>query len=271
MSAFGGFARGLVGGAMMRSDMSLAKRSRGILPESGADTAALDRSAAATGNAGLAGSATAENGWKTIDPVATDLSGTQRAFLNAIASPESGGDYNVRYGGENGPQQFEGFERHPGIFEKGPEGPSSAAGRYQFTKSTWDDMGGGAFTPEMQDRRAWDLAAKRYKGWSGRDLAGDLEARGLGADIMSALTPTWRGLKNQKAATAAYDSSLARYNAAPAAPAAAAEPAEPRSLVRTMADNFKANVTAARGNLGNLGNIGTPADNWRDLRSILGG
>ena len=80
------------------------------------------------------------------DPVADDLPPHARAFLNAISARESGGAYNVRYSPEGGATYDVESGQHPRIFEKGPEGPSSAAGRYQFTATTWDDTGGGMAT-----------------------------------------------------------------------------------------------------------------------------
>jgi len=155
----------------------------------------------------------------TGDPVAEDMEPHQRAFLNSIAGGESNGAYNVRYS-PRGPVTFDGDE-HPRIFEPGPHGPSSAAGRYQFTASTWDDEGGGAFTREMQDRRAYSLAQKRYRSTTGRDLDADLRARGLTDDMMDSLTPTWQAFgKNRPSHVATYNDSLRRYSPAPA-PAAA--------------------------------------------------
>lgn len=157
--------------------------------------------------------------YRTNDPVA-NLPAHQKAFLNAVAGGESGGRYNVRYT-PNGGQTFVSFGEHPGIFEEGPEGPSSAAGRYQFTKSTWDDTGGGAFTPAAQDERAWSLAASRYRSNTGRDLDADLQARGMTMEMASVLSPTWTSFRGSGAgrAIATYNDSMGRY--AQPAPAAA--------------------------------------------------
>lgn len=134
------------------------------------------------------------------DPVSADMPGYQRAFLNAIALGESGGAYNVRYTPRGG-ATFEDTGQHPRIFEKGPHGPSSAAGRYQFTATTWDDMGGGEFTPQNQDRKAWELAVRDYGKRTGRDLSADLAKDGLTPQITKALAPTW----------AAFNSDAGRY------------------------------------------------------------
>ncbi len=109
----------------------------------------------------------------------------QVGILNAIARPESGGEYNVRYSVAGG-ATFDDFADHPRIYEEVPfdrdhYGPaeyallqagkikpkkSSAAGRYQFTASTWDDavkaLGLTDFSPANQDRAALWLAESRY-------------------------------------------------------------------------------------------------------------
>ena len=125
----------------------------------------------------------------------------RQRFLNAIAGPESAGRYDVRYTPRGG-TTFSGYETHPRIFEPGPKGPSSAAGRYQITYSTYRDLGGGPFTPEAQDEMAWRLGTQRYRAATGRDLEADLRDQGLTPQIMRSLAPTWEGLaKNpQKAA-----------------------------------------------------------------------
>lgn len=148
------------------------------------------------------------------DPTAMDLPPEARSLLNAIARPESGGAYDVRYSPKGG-VKFEG-NQHPNIREAGPHGPSSAAGRYQFTGTTWKDMGGGDFTPEMQDRRAWDLAQRDYRKRTGKDLMQDLQVNGLTEDIARVLAPTWQGFANPKSRQQAvrdYQESYGRYGA----------------------------------------------------------
>ena len=147
----------------------------------------------------------------TPDPAATDLTPQQKALLNGIAAPESAGAYNIRYT-PNGGATFADLSQHPGIMEPGPAGPSSAAGRYQFTKSTWDSMGGGGFDPANQDRRALALAVRDYGQRTGRDLNADLTANGFTPQIAQALAPTWAGLgDNPDKAMNAYKASLQRY------------------------------------------------------------
>lgn len=162
---------------------------------------------------------------KVNDPAATDLPSYARAFLNAVSARESGGAYNVRFT-PKGAATFEENGQHPRIYEKGPHGPSSAAGRYQFTASTWDEMGGGEFSRTAQDHNAWKLAQQRYKAYTGGDLAGELQGGGLNSGILTALAPTWAafGSKgNHGDIIATYKDSYGRYSQA--APAPAVQPA----------------------------------------------
>ena len=147
------------------------------------------------------------------DPVAADLPPVARALLNSISVGESGGKYDVRYSPQ-GPQRFEGTQ-HPNIREAGPHGPSSAAGRYQFTGTTWNAMGGGNFTPVRQDQQAWALAQRDYAKRTGRDLTKDLQERGLTDETMRVLAPTWAAFKNEnvrKRSMQEYAQSLGRYD-----------------------------------------------------------
>ena len=128
-------------------------------------------------------------------PVASGLKPYEQALLNAIASKESGGRYNVRYTPQGG-ATFEGYDSHPGIYERGPAGPSSAAGRYQFVKSTWDSLpaeakGDGKFTPENQDRAALWLARRDYASRGGGNLDDVLQQQGLTPSVLKTLAPTW--------------------------------------------------------------------------------
>lgn len=125
------------------------------------------------------------------------LSISAQAFLDTIASAEgTGGDYNIIVGGK----KFEGYEQHPnvvGLYTKA--GPSTAAGKYQITKQTWDylqkkysDL--ADFSPQNQDKAAFYLAKERYKASTkGRDLEVDLEA-GNTSYLRQALQKTWTGI-----------------------------------------------------------------------------
>lgn len=163
--------------------------------------------------------------FRTNDPVNTDLSPRQRAFLNAISSGESAGKYNIRYTPKGG-TTFDLSGGHPRIYEPGPAGQSSAAGRYQFTWSTWRDFAGAdtPFTPKNQDKYAWELAARDYQKKTGRDLDADLAQDGMTPQIQHALASTWTSFANNPRARSTYADSLARYSAPAAAPAQAPAP-----------------------------------------------
>lgn len=84
-----------------------------------------------------------------------------QALLTAIAYSEGAGDnYNVHFGGKT----FSDMSKHPGasdasiILKNGARLYPTAAGRYQFLKSTWDKdadtLGLKDFSKESQDRAA---------------------------------------------------------------------------------------------------------------------
>ena len=191
--------------------------------------------------------------FRTDDPVAEGLLPHQKALLNGIAGPESAGRYNVRFTPRGG-ALFEGFSQHPGIAEMGPAGPSTAAGRYQFTKTTWDGMGGGDFSPANQDRRALQLATQDYRSRTGRDLEADLQAEGFSPRIQRALAPTWTGLgSNQERNAATYAESLSRYGITPGGATQTASdglPSPRRSSVAVA--NSEAEVQALEREMGML-------------------
>ena len=81
---------------------------------------------------------------------------TQR-FLDFLGKAE-GADYDVIVGGK----RFADYSRHPGVVGlRTKEGPSTAAGKYQITKTTYDEyapkLGIKDFSPQSQDRIAIEL------------------------------------------------------------------------------------------------------------------
>lgn len=135
-----------------------------------------------------------------ISAVNRNLSPEARALLDTIAGDESP-DYNTIYGG----RKVSDLSRHPGIDVPIGRGPnagktSSAAGRYQFLKGTWNEqaqkLGLQDFSPENQDLAAWNLANETYGNKTGRDLQSDLSSNNpaLQARIGHVLSGTWTSL-----------------------------------------------------------------------------
>ena len=156
-----------------------------------------------------------------------------RGLLDAIAQPESGGRYNVRYTGGGAPATFTEYAQHPAIRVNIPGGnlTSDAAGRYQFLSSTWTEQaaryGLRDFGPENQDRAAWYYAQTQYASKTGRNLLADLQAGNL-SNVKDNLSSTWTALRTQSLAqfTSLYGQGLAAGQTNPA-PAASNPPANP--------------------------------------------
>lgn len=144
--------------------------------------------------------------WDAFPVARVDIPPAGRALLDTIAGSEAAQGYNTLYRGG----QFDSFADHPRQAIPIIAGPnagktSSAAGRYQFLGSTWDqvknDLQLPDFSPESQDQGAWHLANTTYaKKTGGRDLAADLEAAkgnpGAVNMIGSYLSGTWTSLPN---------------------------------------------------------------------------
>jgi muramidase (phage lysozyme) len=94
----------------------------------------------------------------------------RQAFLSTLAGPESGGAYDVMYGGK----KFSDFSRHPHQAQTVGDITSDVAGKYQFKGSTWDELAGKYgykdFSPANQDAAAWQYASDVYKLKTGGDL-----------------------------------------------------------------------------------------------------
>jgi hypothetical protein len=114
-------------------------------------------------------------GKNTFSPTAdTAMPMEHRAFLDALSSGESSGDYGAR---------------NP---------TSTAHGRYQFIDSTDAEVSAKTALPGQdpisQDRKAWFLAASTYNKNTGRDLGVDLKEGGHEAQIAAALNRVWPSL-----------------------------------------------------------------------------
>lgn len=98
-----------------------------------------------------------------------------RAMMRVIRQGESSQDDSIAYRMIIGGKLFSSFADHPRIFGTPT---STAAGAYQITKTTWDEvrakMGLPDFSPASQDMAA--LGRIAYRGALPAVLAGDLDA-----------------------------------------------------------------------------------------------
>lgn len=120
----------------------------------------------------------------------------RRWILDHIASGEAS-RYNELYGGGS----FDNFADHPRqSIPLGDGRYTTAAGRYQFLSSTWDDeakrLGLRDFSPTSQDAAAWDLASRTYQNATGESL---LDAARAGKIDWRALGSQWTSLANSGA------------------------------------------------------------------------
>lgn len=130
-----------------------------------------------------------------LNPPGVDKAALARQYvLDKIASGEST-SYNELFGGH----QVSDLSSHPNVRVAIPGEPghySTAAGRYQFLKGTWDEqaakLGLTDFSPASQDAAAWDLANTTYAKATGRDLESDASAKVVD---WSALGGQWSSLK----------------------------------------------------------------------------
>ena len=169
---------------------------------------------------------------RVVSTASTDMPAHQRAFLDTIAmgNATSGGnywespDYNTIVGGK----KFENYGDHPRVFGT----PNcTAAGRYQFTKTTWDDVVSRYnkanpndnikdFSPQNQDKAAYFLARADYaRRTGGRNLDEDLRNNdpNIGNFIKQGLggqgrNTTWEILQRKSGGDiqSAYAANLAR-------------------------------------------------------------
>ncbi|HLX18475.1 MAG TPA: hypothetical protein VKS24_25080 [Bradyrhizobium sp.] len=178
---------------------------------------------------GRAGSASTQQSAPAVssNAVNTSIPPEGRALLDTLAGPESGGAYNVRWNGSRGDATFSSYADHPRVYAPGPQGPSSAAGRYQIVASTWDkvapEIGATDFSPPNQDAAAWQIAQDAYKQQTGGDLLTALR-QGQTASVQSALRNS-----NQwtTANMSSYGANLAKYQNATAGQTGAGTQAQP--------------------------------------------
>jgi muramidase (phage lysozyme) len=159
---------------------------------------------------------------------AKDMSPTDKALLDTLASGESGGDYARVYG--NNPD-VNNFIDHPhkeyAIDESKPVGKgneTSAAGRYQFEKDTWDTLKKTLnlkdFGPQNQDVAALYLAKSDYAHRTGRDLEADLNSGNYSrvSQALGALQKTWSSVNGGSDKVSEFMGHLKAYTAAAAQP-----------------------------------------------------
>jgi muramidase (phage lysozyme) len=117
------------------------------------------------------------------------LSPEMRGLLDTIHGSETpGGGYDTMYGGRSikAVQPDFDYSDHPRVMTPAQFGPTSAFGRYQITKTTWDanrdKFNLTDISPESQDQFAAKLASQRYaKAYQGDafkpfgELSGDLD------------------------------------------------------------------------------------------------
>lgn len=125
----------------------------------------------------------------------------QRNFLAALRAGEGGDNYWIGFGGADlsGARRDQyGFPQWAGRVTR--EGPTHAAGAYQFQPGTWRGIarkyGLNFANPQDQDAGAWYNAQERYaRETGGRSLDADLDA-GLFEQIRQGLSREWTSLRD---------------------------------------------------------------------------
>ncbi len=115
---------------------------------------AMDGASGASGGGGGGGSTSiAQIADSRLTPIAKAWLATIR-FAEGTSGSKG---YQTMFTGKT----FSDMSRHPRQIQRGGGYASDAAGAYQFLSTTWDGIGGGAMTPERQDRGAVALAQRR--------------------------------------------------------------------------------------------------------------
>ena len=125
-----------------------------------------------------------------VTPPANASQDNLSKFLD-FTSKSEGADYNTIVGGKT----FEDYSKHPGVVGLTTSaGPSTAAGRYQITKTTYDDvankLGITDFSPESQDKIALELIRRK-------NALEDVQS-GRFPDAIKKLGGTWASFSSSK-------------------------------------------------------------------------
>ena len=201
--------------------------------------------------AGAAAGATGGGGSATIASIADgSLNANARAWLAAIRAAEGTAGpngYRTMFGGG----LFSDMSRHPDRVIRSGGYASAAAGAYQFMPDTWRSVGGGAMTPERQDRAALALALRRGV---------DLSRAPFTRENVARLAPEWASLPTLRGGSyygqpswtfGALSNVFTRASGMPAPPVL--PPASPRVAPVTDPSLGSAAVAAANRNLQDTG------------------
>lgn len=148
----------------------------------------------------------------------TDLPVEAKALLDTLARYESKAyDIIVGEGKYGAPAKLTDFSKHPNVIGmRTTKGPSTAAGRYQFTYSTWTGLQKKYpgqfkdFNPVTQDRAAWRYAQDVFKERTGQDLTQALKAGNI-KTVQKTLRNIWIGFGLDPDVAGTYAKSIGRY------------------------------------------------------------
>ena len=135
-------------------------------------------------------------GGNTIASIAAgDLPAETRALLGTIRYAEGTAGpngYRTMFTGK----LFNDMSRHPRQINSANGYSSDAAGAYQFLSPTWNSVGGGAMTPERQDRAAVALVKNRG--------VNPLMPQGFTKQVADRLAPEWASFPTIRTGTSYY-------------------------------------------------------------------
>lgn len=148
----------------------------------------------------------------------TDLPLEAKALLDTLAKYESKAyDIIVGEGKYGAPPKLTDFSQHPNVIGmRTVAGPSTAAGRYQFTYSTWKGLQRKYpgqfkdFMPVTQDRAAWRYAQDVFKERTGQDLTQALRSGNI-KTVQKTLRNIWIGFGLDPDVAGTYAKSIGRY------------------------------------------------------------